>query len=225
MDHFQVIGVLDPGENIFAAAVKHFAVFPHTAAVRRLKVSDEFLQVIVVPAGSYTREQTKDQVIGTMRAMRGLGPVEDNTFAIIGSDQLVELFNQFTGVFFVIMLALSSVGLLVGGVGVIGIMMISVTERTREIGIRKALGATRQEILWQFLVEAAVLTLIGGAVGLMGGSAVAALVESVTPIPASIPLWSVAAALGMAILTGILFGIIPAYRGSRMEPVDALRHE
>jgi putative ABC transport system permease protein len=224
-DHFQVIGVFDPGDNIFAAAARHFAIFPHTAATRRLKASDEFLEVVVVPAAGYTREETQDQVIGTMRAMRGLGPSDDNTFAIIRSDQLVEIFDRFTAVFFVIMLALSSVGLLVGGVGVVGIMMISVTERTREIGVRKALGATKQEILWQFLVEAAVLTLIGGAIGLLGGAALATTVASLTPIPASIPLWSVAAALGMAILTGILFGLIPAYRGSRMEPVDALRYE
>lgn len=225
LDHFQVIGVFDAGDNIFADVSQHFAILPYTAATRRLKASDDFMEVVVVPAAGYSREETQDQVIGTMRAMRGLGPTDDNTFAIIGSDQLVDLFNRFTAVFFVVMLALSSVGLLVGGVGVVGIMMISVTERTREIGIRKALGATKQEILWQFLVEAAFLTLIGGVVGLAGGAALATLVATLTPIPASIPLWSVVAAIAMAVLTGILFGLIPAYRGSRMEPVDALRYE
>ncbi|MBI4521800.1 MAG: FtsX-like permease family protein, partial [Gemmatimonadetes bacterium] len=119
----------------------------------------------------------------------------------------------------------SSVALMVGGVGVIGIMMISVTERTYEIGIRKAVGATRREILWQFLVEAATLTLAGGALGLALGGGVAYLVESATPIPARVPLWSVAAALGAAALTGILFGLIPAIRASRLEPVRALRAE
>jgi putative ABC transport system permease protein len=114
---------------------------------------------------------------------------------------------------------------LVGGVGVIGIMLISVTERTREIGIRKAVGATRREILWQFLVEAGVLTLLGGASGMLLGALAAKAVESVTPIPASIPLWSVLTALAMAILTGMLFGLLPAIRASRLEPVDALRYE
>lgn len=225
MDHFTVIGVYDLGDNIFSAAVKHFAIVPYTAAFRRLKASDDFIQVIVVPNPAFTREEAQDQVIASLRAIRGLGPREANNFSILQSDQLVELFDNFTAVFFIVMLALSSVGLLVGGVGVVGIMMISVTERTREIGVRKALGATRQEILWQFLVEAAVLTMIGGALGMMMGAAFAFSVASLTPIPASIPLWSIAAALGVALLTGILFGLVPAYRGSRMEPVDALRHE
>jgi putative ABC transport system permease protein len=135
------------------------------------------------------------------------------------------MFNQLTGVFFIVMLALSSVGLLVGGVGVIGIMLISVTERTREIGVRKAVGATRREILWQFLVEAGVLTFLGGAAGLLIGGLAAEAVEAATPIPASIPFWSVLAALGMALLTGMLFGLLPAARASRLDPVDALRYE
>jgi putative ABC transport system permease protein len=135
------------------------------------------------------------------------------------------MFDQLTGVFFVVMLALSSVGLMVGGVGVIGIMLISVTERTREIGVRKAVGATRREILWQFLVEAGVLTLMGGATGMIIGAIGAEAVEASTPIPAVIPLWSVVAALAMALLTGMLFGLLPAVRASNLEPVDALRHE
>jgi putative ABC transport system permease protein len=135
------------------------------------------------------------------------------------------MFNRLTGVFFIVMLALSSVGLMVGGVGVIGIMLISVTERTREIGVRKAVGATRREILWQFLVEAGVLTLMGGAAGLVLGGLAAKGVEAATPIPASIPLWSVLTALGMALLTGMLFGLLPAMRASKLDPVDALRYE
>ncbi|MBT8396995.1 MAG: FtsX-like permease family protein, partial [Gemmatimonadetes bacterium] len=120
---------------------------------------------------------------------------------------------------------LSSVGLMVGGVGVIGIMLISVTERTREIGVRKAVGATRREILWQFLVEAGVLTFLGGSVGMILGAVAAEAVERATPIPASIPLWSILAALTMALLTGMLFGLLPAVRASRLDPVDALRYE
>ena len=157
--------------------------------------------------------------------MRGLRPREANNFAIVRSDQLFEMFNTFIGVFFLIMLALSSVGLLVGGIGVIGIMMISVTERTREIGIRKAVGATRQEIMWQFLVESAVLTLMGGVAGLALGAGLAEAVAAYTPIPAAIPLWAIFTAMAMAIVTGVLFGIAPAYRASRLDPITALRHE
>jgi putative ABC transport system permease protein len=108
---------------------------------------------------------------------------------------------------------------------VIGIMLISVTERTREIGIRKAMGATQREILWQFLVEAALLTVLGAAVGMAAGGGLAALVSAVTPLPARVPLWAIAMALLMAALTGMLFGLLPAYRAARLQPVVALRYE
>jgi putative ABC transport system permease protein len=123
------------------------------------------------------------------------------------------------------MFALSSVGLMVGGVGVIAIMMISVTERTREIGVRKALGATRREILWQFLIEASTLTLVGGGVGMLLGGLGTLIIKLVTPIPAYIPLASVVVALLVAALTGVLFGIFPASKASRLDPVEALRYE
>ena len=222
---FTVVGVFDIGEMIFADAVEHFAIVPYTAALKRLKANDMFFQVLVVPVEGVPQADVQDQVISLLRTMRGLSPTEENNFAILRSDQLVDLFNQLTGVFFIVMLALSSVGLMVGGVGVIGIMLISVTERTREIGIRKAVGATRREILWQFLVEAGVLTLLGGASGMLIGALAAKGVESATPIPAAIPVWSVAVALSMAIFTGMLFGLLPAMRASRLEPVDALRYE
>jgi putative ABC transport system permease protein len=167
----------------------------------------------------------EDQVTGLLRSIRGLAPGEPNDFSILRSTQLLELFDQFTGVFFIVMLALSSVGLLVGGVGVVGIMMISVTERTREIGIRKAVGATGGEILWQFLVEAGFLTMLGGAAGLLLGAGLAWGVAAATPIPAAVPLWAALAGLSMAALTGMVFGLVPAARAARMEPVDALRYE
>src|SRR6266508_4236007 len=111
-----------------------------------------------------------DEVSATLRSMRNLKPGQENTFSIVTQDKLLDSWNQVTGVFFLVMIALSSIGLMVGGVGVVAIMMISVTERTREIGVRKALGATKTTILWQFLVEAATLTCIGAAIGLVGGS-------------------------------------------------------
>jgi putative ABC transport system permease protein len=123
------------------------------------------------------------------------------------------------------MIALSAVGLLVGGVGVIAIMMISVTERTREIGVRKALGATRITILWQFLMEAVTLTATGAMIGLLIGWAVAVVVRHSTPIAASVPPFAVLAALVASAFTGIIFGMLPAARASRLDPVEALRHE
>ena len=222
---FTVIGVYEPATNVFSTAFQNWAIFPWTASIRRLRQSKFQAQILVVPEGGSAVERVKDDVIATMRGMRGLGPREDNDFAVTSSQQIADLFNQLTGVFFLVILLLASAGLLVGGVGVIGIMLISVTERTREIGVRKAIGATRREILWQFLVEASLLTCAGAGLGLLIGWGMAETVANFTPLPAEIPTWAVAAALGMAALTGMLFGLLPAYRASRLEPVDALRFE
>jgi len=174
---------------------------------------------------SVTLDQAMDDVTGALRGARGLRPGEDNTFALVTQDKMLETWDQITGVFFLVMIALSSVGLLVGGVGVVAIMMISVTERTREIGVRKALGARRREILWQFLVEAATLTLVGGVVGMVLGSLIAMIVNRVTPIPAVVPLWSVVVAVLASVLTGVGFGMYPAAKAAKLDPVDALRWE
>ncbi len=220
-----VVGVVRPGETLFENQTAHIAVLPFTTAIRRMGLSEEWAQMIVVPEPDVSLEVAQDQVIGLLRSMRGLEPGEENSFSLVRSTQLLEFFDRFTAVFFVVMLALSSVGLVVGGVGVIGIMLISVTERTREIGVRKALGARRLGILWQFLVEAAVLTFFGGALGLALGGGLAWFTAYATPIPATVPLWAVAASLTMAVVTGMLFGLAPAARAARMDPVTALRHE
>ncbi len=226
-ERFTVIGVYEVDGNIFGALEPFVLYVPYNAAVRRLKARNPFTfaSITIVPRDDVPVDEAQDQVIGAMRSIRGLRPAEENNFGVIQFDQLIEMFNRFTGAFFAVMLGLSSVALMVGGVGVIGIMLISVTERTREIGVRKAVGATRQEILWQFLVEAGVLTSFGGAVGLALGALVSFGVSRFTIIPALIPLWSVAAALGAAAATGMVFGLIPAVRAARLEPVAALRFE
>ncbi|HEX7117336.1 MAG TPA: ABC transporter permease [Longimicrobiales bacterium] len=222
---YRVIGIFEPAENIFTSAVEHFAVVPYTSAFKHLDQDEEWVSALVVTADHATQAEAIDEVITFLRVSRGLRPAEPNDFAIIRQEEMVRTFNRITGVFFIVMLVLSSVGLMVGGVGVIGIMMIAVTERTREIGIRKAVGATRGEILWQFLVESATVTLIGGAIGMLLGGGAAVVVDALTPVPASVPLWAVAAALAMAAGAGILFGLWPAWRAARMDPVVALRFE
>jgi putative ABC transport system permease protein len=220
-----VVGVMVPPANPFSDEAAHQAVVPVTTAMRRLGAARTLSEFVVVPAPDVVLDQVEDGVISALRTMRGLAPGEENNFAVIRATELLEFFDRFTFVFFVVMLALSSAGLLVGGVGVVGIMLISVTERTREIGVRKALGATRGEILWQFLVEAGVLTALGAATGLLLGGGLAALTAWLTPVPASIPLWAVIASLTAAAVTGMGFGLFPALRAARMDPVVALRYE
>src|SRR6185437_8116389 len=181
--------------------------------------------IAVMPRDEVTQDQAEDEVIAMMRARHGVRPAADNDFAIITSDKLFETYNKIFGMFFLVMFVLSAIGLIVGGVGVVAIMMISVTERTREIGVRKALGATRGTILWQFLVEAVTLTGIGAICGLIAGALVSLIVRHATPIQASIPPMAIVAALGASAVTGVMFGMLPAMRAARLDPVEALRYE
>jgi putative ABC transport system permease protein len=222
---FQVIGVYREYPNIFSGLARPWAVVPAGAAIRRLGANPDWYALLVVPEMGFTQSEAMDQVTAALRGARGLNPADENNFALIRQEAFAELFSRLTGVFFLVMLVLSSIGLLVGGVGVVAIMMISVTERTREIGVRKALGATRREILWQFLVEAMTVTLIGGSIGILLGGGGALLLEWFTPIPASVPLWSVGAAIGVSAISGIGFGLYPASRAAALDPVEALRYE
>jgi len=222
---FTVIGVYRPPANLFAALQNHYVWIPFSAAEKELGFWDRLVSFIVRPAPNTPRAVALDAVHARMRQLRGLRPAEADNFALITQDEIFDLWKKLTGALFAVMVALSGVGLLVGGVGVIGIMMISVTERTREIGVRMATGARRRDILWQFLVEAATLTLLGGAIGLAIGGALVLVLNHLTPIPASVPPWSIAVALLASVFTGIGFGLYPAARGARLDPVEALRYE
>jgi len=222
---FVVIGVYAQPPSLFSGAAPPFVGIPHGAFVKSVPYFKGWMRLAVAPSPGYTQQESMDEVVATLRSLRGLKPGQDNTFSIVTQDKLLDSWNQVTGMFFLVMLVLSSIGLMVGGVGVVAIMMISVTERTREIGVRKALGATRRAILWQFLVEASTLTLVGGAIGMLGGGLLAFLISHITPIPANVPLWSIVAALLASALTGVGFGLYPASRAARLDPVEALRYE
>ena len=222
---FQVIGIYAEASSLFGGGSSSMAMIPHTTFTKVADWYKGWLDFVVLPTEAATVADAQDDVIAALRARRGLRPSQDNNFSVVTQDKLMETFNSVTSGFFLVMLALSSVGLMVGGVGVVAIMMISVTERTREIGVRKALGATRREILFQFLVEAASLTLIGGAIGLAVGALIAWAIAAFTPVPAAVPLWSVVAALLASAVTGVFFGMYPATKASRLDPVEALRYE
>jgi putative ABC transport system permease protein len=222
---FTVIGVYSEPSGLFGEGGSPEAIIPHSTFKKVAEYSWGWMQFAVIPTAEASVADAQDEVIAAMRGRRGLKPSQDNNFAVVTQDKLLDTFNSLTQGFFLVMLALSSVGLMVGGVGVIAIMMISVTERTREIGVRKALGATRGEIMFQFLVEAATLTLLGGAVGMALGALIAFAVNNLTPIPAAVPLWSIAAAVLASTVTGIFFGLYPASKASKLDPVEALRFE
>ncbi len=222
---FRVLGVYEPPPDLFGGGNDYIVIMPWVTFHRYMNVTWGGAQLAVLPTDSATVNDAIDDVTSALRRSRGLRPGQENTFATITQDKILSMWGSLTGVFFVVMIALSGVGLMVGGVGVVAVMMISVTERTREIGVRKALGATQGEILWQFLVEAATLTLIGGAIGMIMGGGLAYAVSHLTPIPAKVPPLAIVAALAASVLTGVVFGIVPAQRAARMDPVEALRYE
>ena len=222
---FTVVGVFKDNASFLQGGERPRIVTSIYALERRLGAQTNWMALLIKPAENARQDLTIDEVQASLRAMRGLRPGKESNFAVITQDKLFETYNKIFGMFFLVMIALSSVGLLVGGVGVVAIMMISVTERTREIGVRKALGATRVIILWQFLVEAVTLTASGASIGLVLGWGVSSLVRLFTPVAASVPPLAVAAALGASAITGIVFGMLPALKASRLDPVAALRYE
>ncbi len=224
---FTVIGLYRKPENIFQPPGQEIsAIVPYEAARRSFRYDDvNSLIILVKPVAGVTVDRAMDLITVQLRKMRGLRPGEPNSFDLVTSDQVLGLFNRLTGVFFLVMIVLSSVALMVGGIGVMAIMLVSVTDRTREIGVRMALGATRREILWQFLVEAATLTLIGGVIGVMCGLGAGQLLKALLRLESPVPLWSAAIATTVSVGIGLVFGLIPANRAAKLDPVEALRYE
>jgi putative ABC transport system permease protein len=170
-------------------------------------------------------EEAQDQARVILRNRRGDKYKDPDSFGIFTAASLMNLYNNFVSTAWVVLVGVSSISLLIGGIVIMNIMLVSVTERTREIGIRKAIGARRKDILWQFLVEAMTLSFLGGAIGVALGSALAMVVAAYSPLPASIETWAVLSGLGIASSVGISFGIFPAMRAARLDPVECLRYE
>jgi putative ABC transport system permease protein len=166
-----------------------------------------------------------EDIKDTLRARRRVPPGAKDNFGISSQDSLMDIYNQLTGATFLVLTAVSAVALMIGGIGVMNIMLVSVTERTKEIGVRKAVGATRFNILSQFLIEAVVLTAIGGLLGLLVGEVISLIVNKYSPLPAFVPWWAIAVGIGVSAGVGIIFGLWPAWKAARLDPIEALRWE
>ena len=223
----RVIGLYAQPGNIFSPPGQDIgAIVPYNMLDHQFTIDKtNALYIPVKPKKSVTTADAQEAVTVALREMRRLRPADKNNFDLITQDQILDTFNKITGVFFLVMIVLSSVGLLVGGIGVMAIMMVSVTSRTREIGIRKALGATRREILFQFLVEAAVLTGFGGVLGILIGLTFGRLATLAMNIDAAVPIGLTVIAVIVSVSIGLIFGILPAQRAAKLDPIDALRYE
>ena len=222
---FTVIAVLNKRGQMFGQSRDNFAGIPITTLMKYFAYEKENIEIIATPRRPGTLPETIEQITNVLRQRRKVPYGKPNDFSVFTQDTMVDLYNQITGAAYLVMIVISSIGLLVGGIGVMNIMLVSVKERTREIGIRKALGARARDILRQFLIEAVVLTGIGGLLGVLVGFGIALIVRSATPLPAAVSLWSVAIGLFVSISVGLFFGIFPAQKASRVDPIISLRYE
>jgi putative ABC transport system permease protein len=235
-ERFEVVGVFDkrPSAGGFNLGQDDFVVIPYTTYQRvfglnavRVARNATFLpvQIALLPREGVSQPDAIAEVERVMRIRHGLRLDQPNDFDILTQDSVLKLWDQISQGTFFALIVISSIALMVGGIGVMAIMSISVTERTREIGVRKALGARRAEILFQFLMEAAFLTSLGGVIGILLGSGIGWGVHFATGFPISLPWWSFAIGLGFSASVGIFFGMYPAFKASRLDPIEALRYE
>ena len=223
----RVIGLYQEPANIFAPPGQRVgAIMPFEFTWHAYKIDKtNQLFIAVKPHQGIRLSDAEDAVTVALREHRRLRPGEKNNFDLLSQDQILNVFMSITDVFFLVMIVLASVALMVGGIGVMAIMMVSVTARTREIGIRKALGATRRDILLQFLIEACTLTGVGGVIGIAVGLLAGRAVTTLMSVPTDAPLTQTLIAVIVSVGIGVIFGVIPARRAARLDPIEALRYE
>jgi len=231
---FTMIGEFEPKGRFLGNNFDQVAAIPYTTIDKYFPAPNDappwfpkrgelFLDAIATTPE--LSDQAQKEIIEILRVRRHLPSRKMNDFAIFTDDAFLSLYNQITGGIVALMTLIASVSLAVGGIGVMNIMLVAVTERTREIGVRKALGAPRRAILVQFLVEAVVLTAMGGVIGVLLGAGISALVHAISPLPTYVSAWSVVTGLLFSAAVGVFFGLYPAMRASRLDPVDSLRYE
>ena len=225
---FKIVGLLEPMGDIMGQSRDNIVLIPYSTMVSiqgNQSRIDIGIQLNLTPAANV--ENVSSQLTTLLRNAHDLSSDEDDDFRIQTAEQLMEQFDQILGTLTMVIGGIVSISLLVGGIGIMNIMLVSVTERTREIGICKAIGAKSHHILMQFLIEALLLSLLGGLIGLISGYGLGMLIANSIPDfpPANVPLWAASLALGFSGFVGVLFGILPAAKAARLDPIDALRYE
>jgi putative ABC transport system permease protein len=221
---YTVVGQVEERGKFIGMSLDDIVIVPHTTLEKTLGPN---LRMVLnaKPMTPELIDPAIDQMTETLRRQRKLGYRQGDNFAIFTDQSLMDIYNQVTTGFYIVMVVIASIGLMVGGIGVMNIMLVSVTERTREIGVRKALGARRRDILWQFLVEAMTLTGTGGVVGIALGIGAGYLVHLLAKFAFAVPLWGMALGFFSSTAIGLFFGIYPAVKAAQLDPVDSLRYE
>ena len=226
---FRVVGVMEPLGTFLGQSRDNQIFIPITTFNKYYPGEQPFPEVVFViivrPKSRAYVKSAIDEMTDILRRRRHDAPGAPSTFGISSQDALLDIYNQLTGATALVLTAISFVALMIGGIGVMNIMLVSVTERTKEIGIRKAVGATRLNILSQFLIEAVVLTAFGGVIGLVLGEVASLLTNKYSPLPAFVPLWAIVVGIGISTAVGIVFGLWPAWKAARLDPIEALRWE
>jgi len=221
---FQVIGVLEERGSQFGESRDDRVIIP-LSTWEGMYGRHRSVNITVRAASSDVYQQARDEVISILRTVRKVSPGEPNDFEIFSSETLKTMFDDMTRMVWFAAVGIASISLLVAGIGIMNIMLVTVTERTREIGIRKAIGARRGDILAQFLIESVILSLIGGVIGVAVGITLAQVLSNSTSLPSAIPTWAVVVALLFCSIIGLFFGMYPAAKASKMDPIESLRYE
>jgi len=223
--NFEVVGTLDKRKQIMGSDNNDAMLIIPYLTFRKIypNAKDNFITAMAAPGKV---SQAMEEIRGLLRTRRGVKFNEADNFGIATAESIIKQFRDIMGTVVLVTVVISSIGLLVGGIGVMNIMLVSVTERTREIGVRKAIGARRSDIAWQFLLEAMALTGVGGVLGILSGMTLSFLIKALVPaLPSTVPAWSVVAGFVVAVSIGLFFGMWPALKASRLDPIAALRYE
>ena len=220
-----MIGVSEKKGSSFGQSQDEFAIIPLGQFQKMFGARMMSLQLIVRPKSPEVIKAAMDDATVAMRIERRLRPKEPDNFGMFTSDTLLGIYHTATNGIFAILVGVVALSLVVGGIVIMNIMLMVVSERTREIGLRKALGARRRDIVWQVLTESVTLSMLGGITGTLLGFIVAIIISKVTPLPAAVQMWSVAIGIGITAFVGLFFGLYPAMRAAKLDPIEALRRE